>query len=333
MRVWGMVLGGYPRGRLARYTLRDRERGRLAWLAPSASLVAAHAEVIGAQKAAGLPVVVDGMLDWHDILRPFAASWRNVSIDGLLRFFDNNFFYRIPVFTGEPDIIEPVLAPRVREFSLLADPAALKVVVPGPVTFLRLSRNKSDLSDEDLADKIANTLRVEVELAFEAGAGMVQVDEPFLGDIDATRDDATLAVELVNKIVKGFEERSVLAVYFQPPHPQVYEEILNVKTKYLAVDLVDLPDRAEKIVRDKGFGGHVPVLGLIDARRIYDDDLAKASEKALSLAKGYEELVISTSAWLDLIPHRYALRKTLLLGSLVERIAAKAGGEAWSLWG
>jgi len=331
LKVWGMVLGGYPRGRLSRYTLRDAERGRIAGVDRLRGLYASHAELIGVQKAAGLPIVVDGMVDWHDILRPFAQSWRNVSVDGLLRFFDNNFFYRIPVFTGEPDIIEPVLAPRVRDFQLLADPAGLKVVVPGPVTFARLSINKTELDAAELAEKIANALRVEVELAFEAGASMVQVDEPFLSDIDAARDDGVLAAELVNRIISGYEDRSVLAVYFAPPKPEVYDAILEVKARYLALDLVDLRERAVKLVEEKGFGGHVPVLGLIDARRIYDDNIEEGAELATRLAEG-DEVVLTTSAWLDLIPYRYSLRKTYLLGRLVEKTAEKTGGEAWTIW-
>jgi len=331
--VWGMVLGGYPRSRMARHTLRDVERGRADPARAYASLIAAHAEVIGAQKAAGLPVVVDGMIDWHDILRPFATSWRNVAVNGLLRYFDNNFFYRIPVFVGEPDLTDPVLAPRAALYAPLADPAKLKIVVPGPLTFARLSRNKSEYSFEELAEKIASALRAEVERAVDNGASMIQVDEPFLGDVDATPDDARLAAELVSKIVEGHEENSVTAVYFAPPNPKVYRELLEVRTKYLALDLVDLRERSLKLVKEEGWGGHIPVLGLIDARRIYDDNLEAAAETALEAAQGAEEVVLTTSTWLDLIPFRYALRKTTLLGLLVERVAKKAGGEARSLWG
>jgi len=332
LKVWGMVLGGYPRGRLARYTLRDAERGTIDYTARYRGLLQAHSEIIGVQKAAGLPVVVDGMVDWHDIFRPFVESWRNVAVDGLLRYFDNNFFYRIPVFTGEPDIREPVLAPRVREYWLLADPAILKVVVPGPVTLSRMARNESELDDDELAERIAYVLSLEVRLAFEAGAGMVQVDEPYLADIDATRDDAVLAAELVSKIVEGYEDRAVLAVYFDAPRKEVYDAILETKTSYISLDITDVGARAVNLVKERGVPGHKPVLGLIDARRIHTDEIERLADLALDLASGADELVLTTTTWLDLIPYRYSLKKTILLGRLVEKVAERAGVEPESLW-
>ncbi len=334
MIIWGMVLGGYPRSREARHLLRDVERGVLNPSNISARLLKIHAEIIGVQKATGFPYIVDGMTDWHDIFRPFIKSWRNVSINGLLRYFDNNFFYRVPVFTGEPDIISPVLSPRVREFSSLADPARLKVVVPGPVTMVRMSRNLTGLSSEELAEKIANLLRREVEEAVAAGAGFIQVDEPFLSDIDASKDDAYLAVDLVNRIVKGFEEQSSVAVYFNIPSKDVYRVLLNVSTKYLSIDVYDAPRRAFDLIRSMGFGGHIPVLGVIDGRRIHDDDLNNIIENVSSLEENnsVDELVLTTTTWMDLIPYRYSLRKTIILSRLVERYAEERGHQVYTIW-
>ncbi len=335
MLVWGMVLGGYPRSRTARYALRDYERGRISLSEYHSRMLLVHAEVIGAQKAAGLPVVVDGMIDWHDMFRPFVESWRNTAVDGLLRFFDNNFFYRIPVFTGEPDIVSPVLSKRVREFAGLADPAGLKVVVPGPVTLASMSRNETGLDKAELAEKIAVVVRREVELALESGASMVQIDEPFLADVDAARDDAILAKDLVNEIVKGFEDKSILAIYFNMPSSDVFEEVLDVKAKYVMVDVADAWNRAVERLNEKGIGGHTPVLGVVDARRIHDDDFNKIKSHLdrIEPLRNVEELVLTTTAWLDLIPYRYSLRKTSLLGRLVEYYADKVGAQARSLWG
>ena len=334
MKVWGMVLGGYPRTRLSRYSLRDSERGKISTSEYSVNLVKAHSEAIGAQKTAGLPVVVDGMIDWHDIFRPFVESWRNVAVDGLLRYFDNNFFYRIPVFTGEPDIIRPVLAPRVLEYGPLADPAVLKVVVPGPVTMAKLAKNLTEYKFEELAEKIAYSLRMEVEKAVELGAGMVQVDEPILADMDATVDDAALAVDLVAGIVRGFEDKAILAVYFDSPKPEVYEKLLDVRARYLMLDITDARERALKLVEAKGFGSHVPVLGLVDARRIHDDNFDRLISDVETIRKhvDVDEMVFTTTTWMDLIPFRYSLRKTFLLGLLTEKYAVEKGFELVTVW-
>ncbi len=330
MKVWGMVLGGYPRSRLARYTLRDLERGDLSLSDYTQRIRATHAEIIGVQKGAGLPVVVDGMVDWHDMFRPFVRSWRNVSLDGLLRYFDNNFFYRIPVFTGEPDIIEPVWAWRVREFSLLADPARLKIVLPGPLTMAKMSKNNTSLSIEDLADRIARLLRREVELVSGFDV-FVQIDEPILSDRKTTVDDAKLAVDLANEIVKDVEDRSVFAVYFDFPSKSIVEELLNLNAKYLMLDISDSIIRAER--EAVPLTGHVPVLGIIDGRRIHEDQISERIIRIIkTLAQDTEEIVVSTTTWMDLIPYRYALKKTFILARTVESLASKLKGEPVRLW-
>ncbi len=327
-----MVLGGYPRSRYVRHTLRDEERGEVRVGEPVKAIMLGASTVIGAQVSAGLRFISDGMLDWHDIFRPFAEAWRNVAVDGLLRYFDNNFFYRIPVFLDEPEPTRPVLSPRVRLFKELVEPGDLKVVVPGPVTFARLSDNKSGMDIYELAERIAFALEVEVREAVNAGARVVQVDEPFLADVDATRDDAVLAAELAGRFSK-LGATTILAVYFNMPEPSVYEAMLDAKVDYIAVDVIDAPERASRIISSKGYGGHKPVLGLIDARRVMDDRLGYITDIASKLALDAEEVGITTSAWLDLIPYRYSLRKTILVGRAVELVAERMSQPVISHWG
>ncbi len=334
MKIWSMALGGYPRSRFARHTLRDVERGTVSNMEWAKRYSMICSEIIGIQKAAGLPVVVDGMVDWHDIFRPFIRSWRNVAVDGLLRFFDNNFFYRIPVFTGEPDIIEPVWVRRLLDYRELMDPSTPKIVLPGPVTFAYLSQNKSGLSNEELAERIAYLLKIEVERAVATGAPLyVQIDEPLLADRkQGSKDLAELSVELVNRIVDGVEDRAILALYFDAPEPEVYDTILNVKAKYLMLDLVDAPSRAKTLL-EKGFGDHTPVLGLVDGRRIFEDKISdEIVNTVMSCCKDTDELVVTSSYWFDLIPFKYALKKTLTLSRIVQELSDKLGATPVFNW-
>ncbi len=334
MKIWGMTLGGYPRSRIARYALRDKERGDITYGRVEEEIIAASSAVIGAQLAAGFPYVVDGMLDWHDIFRPFVEAWRNVTPTGLLRYFDNNFFYRIPVFIDDPEPTNPVLASRVRRFLPLAEPAKIKVVIPGPVTLVRMSQNRSGLSDSELVERVATLLADEAKKAVKAGASLVQVDEPFLTDIDATEDDARLAVEMASLIKSKAGVPIALSVYFNVPEPKVYEVLIDSDADYLGIDVIDAPERGTELIT--AFSGIKPVLmlGVIDARRIYDDDFDKIASIVERVVEktGAKELVLTTSTWLDLISYKYAIRKTRLLGGLVDFIAEKLGGEGYTIW-
>jgi len=333
--LWAAVLGGYPRGRLARYAMRDLDSGSVEPYKALLDLERASSLVVGAQLASGMRFVVDGMLDWHDIFRPFAESWRNVYLDGIIRYFDNNFFYRIPVFRGEPEPQRLVLPGRVRALSLLAEPAGIKVVIPGPLTMTKLGRNESGIEDEELVQRVAAALSIEAREAARAGASLIQVDEPYLTDADATPDHARLAVEAFNAIareVRGETNAKIsIALYFNAPRRDIYQEVLEAKADYISVDIADSPERSLKLLSEASCGDAKPILGVIDARRIYDDDYERIKDyvkRALSACKYSEEMGLTTSTWLDLVPLRFSLRKTMLLGLYMEMIARDFGLEA-----
>ena len=322
MNIWGQVLGGFPRSREQRHNMRDVERGDASLHESTTTLLLSASAVIGVQEAANLRLVTDGMLDWHDIFRPFVSAWRGVTTDGLLRYFDNNFFYRVPVFLDRPDPAYFVWPPRLKTLSRVAEPWPMKVVVPGPLSFLLMSKNASGLSKEELGAAIASALQMEVKAAERAGAAAVQIDEPILSDQELSRDEARFGVELVNSIVSQLSVPTTLAVYFNAPRDDIYDEILEAKTTYISIDVADSPARSLDLLKRKGMPGHKPILGVIDARRLEDDDYARVKEWVAAVAKlGFEEISLTTTTWFDVIPYRFSLRKTFLLGLYVERLA------------
>ena len=327
IKAWSSVLGGFHRPRFLRHTLRDVEKGSLPLGLEEEFLKVATAEVIGAQLASGMRYVTDGMLDWHDIFRPFVEVWRNVYPDGLLRYFDNNFFYRIPVFRDEPEPSRPVLAPRVRAFKELVEPADLKVVIPGPLTFTLLSKNESELSKEELARSIARVLNMELKEAVQAGATAIQVDEPILIDPYLGPDDINIIYDLFKALFEEINTFKILAFYFGVPKKDIYEKILNLNINAIALPLAENPRGFLNLIKNLGCDDKIPILGIINARNIYDDDYQHTKDlvkEFISILKT-EEIGFTTSSWLDLIPYRYSLRKTILLGEYSEKLSNELG--------
>ncbi len=324
MRVEAEVLGGYPRSERVRKTLRRlEEKGEAGHVEALRAVWEDTLLLLGVQLGAGLDAAVDPVLEWHDPLRPFAEAWRNVAVDGLLRWFDNNFFYRIPVFIDEPDPKRLVVAPRVRQLrSALPGWARVKVVLPGPVTFARLSRNQTGKSLEELASDIAAILAREAKAAAEAGAAVVQLDEPWLADVDATPDDAALAAELASRILgeaKAAGASTRLAIEYNVPEPGVYEKLGSLKNvDYLVLDVADAPEKALRLIEAKGAPTAGLGLGVVQARNIYPEHYGSVKpwiERAVKAAEP-EALLLTTSAWLDLIPLSYAVQKTNILGHI-----------------
>ena len=61
----------------------------------------ARAEVIDRQQSAGLDRIVEGQLRWDDMIAHPLAVAESVETRGIVRYYDNNNFYREPVVTGD----------------------------------------------------------------------------------------------------------------------------------------------------------------------------------------------------------------------------------------
>jgi 5-methyltetrahydropteroyltriglutamate--homocysteine methyltransferase len=326
--VTAEVLGGYPRSERTRKILRNyEERGEVAQSEAVQSIWSDTVLLLGVQLGAGLDVVVDPAVEWHDPLRPFVEAWRNVTVGGLLRWFDNNFFYRVPVFVDLPDPMRFVLSPRVRFMrSMLPRDVKLKVVLPGPLTFVKLSKNLTGKDAAELAESIKEALSLEVKQAVASGADVVQLDEPFLADVDASVDDARLAVDLANDLLSaassaGGETR--FAVYYGVPSKEVYSEIVNVKADYLILDVVSQRRRAIELLEGQGAIRDSIGLGLVDGRNLYmeklDKDILPLVEK-LAAEGSLRKLLVTTSTPLYLLPFGSAIKKTELLGRIKSQL-------------
>ncbi len=328
--VGAELAGGFPRSERLRKSLRRLEEKASEGVVEAWRVVWEELLVdAGVQLGAGLRCVVDPMADWHDLLRPFVEAWRGVYADGLLRWFDNNFFYRVPVFVEEPSPQRFVLAPRVRSLrAVLPGWVRLKVVLPGPFTFAKLSRRAGDIGFWDLVGYLSDLLAVEAGKAVEAGASVVQVDEPILGDVSVTGEEAARAVGYINRVLSAAGgAETVLAVEYNVPRPEVYEAMLEAKADYILVDAADYPDRAAGLLSSKGVGGHGLAAGVIDARSIYLEPYSRVEELVSRLASACKppKLVITTNAGLELIPYRYAVAKAMLLGRHYARLAGEKG--------
>ncbi|BEP18359.1 5-methyltetrahydropteroyltriglutamate--homocysteine methyltransferase [Pyrofollis japonicus] len=312
--VEAFVLGGFPRSDNARHAMRDLDNGAVGFLEAYRTVFFEELLVVGAQVGLGYRLVADPVLSWHDMFRPFAEAWRNVAVDGLQRFFDNNFFYRVPVFRDKPDPARWVLPSRAKLLApRLPKGHGLRVLVPGPVTFAKLSKNEAGIGAEGLAEEIARILAEEARKALEAGAAGFEVAEPWLGDPDATKEDAKLVAELFNKYFAPLAGTKILSVYYHPPSPEAMQELAEAKADYVAISYADAPSKALKALAKACPQGLA--LGVINARSIYPDPLEKTRQAIQEVEKTCkpEKLVLTTTAPLDLIPFTEALEKLKIL--------------------
>jgi 5-methyltetrahydropteroyltriglutamate--homocysteine methyltransferase len=108
-----------------------------------------------------------------------------------------------------------------RGFGLVADYQRLrelvverecKVAIPGPLTFLN-SIEPGGLGVDVLADAVVAMIRAEIAALGEAGLTFVQIDEPSLAHPPHGLSHEQ-AVELINRVLHGFEGRRAVHVCF-----------------------------------------------------------------------------------------------------------------------
>ncbi len=215
--------------------------------------------VIEEQVRAGLDVVTDGQVRWHDPISHFVRKLEGCEINGLLRFFDTNFYFRQPIIRGKLVKHESVLK---REFTFARGISkSVKPVVTGPYTLARLSINRRGDGFQPLVDEFASVISQEVRDLAEAGAELIQIDEPA---ILKNPTDFQVFEKIIQKIVaeKG-DARVALYMYFGDAMP-LYQKLLKLPVDVLGLDFTyspKLPDAIARFGCDKELG-----VGLIDGR-------------------------------------------------------------------
>src|SRR6056297_2402946 len=113
----------------------------------------AREEVVSLQTDAGLDRTVEGQLRWDDMLAHPLAVHDNVETRGIVRYYDNNNFYREPVVSGEltPD---GDVAAELEAASGLVD-EGLQAVLPGPYSLSDLATDEHYGDEAAFLDAIA----------------------------------------------------------------------------------------------------------------------------------------------------------------------------------
>src|SRR3982751_2857615 len=96
------------------------------------------ADVIAEQIETGVDIITDGLVRWYDPVSHTARKLAGVTINGLLRWFDNNFYVRQPVIRDRIARVASIVAAEYR-FAARKSPRSVKAVLTGPYTLARHS--------------------------------------------------------------------------------------------------------------------------------------------------------------------------------------------------
>ena len=168
--------------------------------------------VLDDQEQAGIDIVTDGEVRRESYSAPLANAPEGVNREKhevlVGRAGKPN---KVPLVSGPLKLLKSVHADDVR-FLKARTKRTVKITIPGPFTLAQLAVSDYYANNEELAMAYADVVNQEMKWLFEAGADIVQLDEPYL---QAKQDDAaTYGVKAVNKALAGVNGETALHVCF-----------------------------------------------------------------------------------------------------------------------
>jgi len=264
--------------------------------------------------------VSDGMFRWDDLFNPL-AEYMKIPVNGLKRFYDNNFFFRQPVFKEkiryETPVISEILTKDLKLIGSLDKINRISISLPGPATLVAnsLIEGSSYTSTNDLArDYIEKVVLKEAENAYKQGFRHIDLHEPELASENVKADDYIDLYKRVSEYFRGF---IWIPIYFgyNSHNIKILAEELRDTNIILIIDLVTKNIDIERLRNDLSKTKAVGV-GLINSRNTKMEKIAYIREYVATLEKtlsNIEDLYLTHNTNLEFLPEKVAYKKIRLL--------------------
>ncbi|MEM0089877.1 MAG: hypothetical protein QXP86_03150 [Nitrososphaerota archaeon] len=310
MKISGHLVGPQPRSEELMKAYREYAKGKLAKQALDDLIRKEAEENIKVQLENEFTVIIDGMLNWHDLLRPFTERLSGVEVGGLARWFDNNAFYKQPVIVGKVERTRPILEDML--FYDLVPPKRLKVIIPDPYTFLKLSVNKSYRRFEDLVYDVAEAMAEEIRAL---PAVHVQLTAPSLVYEKLPKVEIELAMNAVDIIRRRYGGMLSIHTCFGRVG-NAMPELLDFPVDMIGVDMTVTPF---KDLKEYDFT-KILGMGCVDARNTVletPDEIVSSVMKVLS-ETSVKQVYVNPSSGLEFLPKDVANIKIRNIGSALK---------------
>ena len=234
----------------------------------------ARGEVIERQQSAGLDRIVEGQLRWDDMIAHPLAVANDVETRGIVRYYDNNNFYRETAVTGDLSATGDVAA----ELTAAAERVdeGLQAVLPGPYSLSDLATDEHYGDEADFLDAIADFLASEaaqfpdVETLFLLEPSLVE--NPPGDGLDAR---ASAAIDTVASAVAA---DVVVYPYWGALAEKVYAHLMDADVSAIGFDLVS--DHGDNLYNVQEYGTTDEVaLGLVDGQNTLVESPEKIRER------------------------------------------------------
>ena len=228
----------------------------------------AREEVIEGQRKAGLDRIVEGQLRWDDMLAHPLAVHDAVETQGIVRYYDNNNFYREPVVGGDLDFSGDV-ASELEAATELAEGDDLQAVLPGPYSLADLATDDHYGDEAEFLAAIADFLAGEVD-AFPEVETLFLLEPSLVESAPADGEDER-ASEAIDRVAAATDADVVVQPYWGALEEKVYAHLLDADVDAVGFDFVANQDDNVYNLQEYGATDDV-ALGLADGQNTLVED-------------------------------------------------------------
>lgn len=231
----------YAKGQLSRSELETLEkRATEFWLAT--------------QQEIGIDVAVDGEQYRGDMVTYFAEQMDGFEIGGLVRSYGNRYYYK-PIIVSDVKWRGPITV-RWWTFAQSLSSIPVKGMLTGPYTIMDWSFNEHYPDRKATCMALAQEIRKEVEALIEAGAKIIQIDEPALS---VRPEELPIAIEAMQSVTEGLPAYFISHACYGA-FENIYPEMLKLPIDNFDLEMsnsnLDLLDLFKRIpfTKDLSFG-------------------------------------------------------------------------------
>jgi 5-methyltetrahydropteroyltriglutamate--homocysteine methyltransferase len=173
------------------------------------------------QEELGVDVLVDGEMYRGDMVAYFAEYMAGFQIGGLVRSYGNRYYHK-PIITGEVRWEEPITVEWWKYAQGLTQ-KPVKGMLTGPYTVMDWSFVEHYPDRRSACMALAKEIRKEVEALIEAGAKIVQIDEPATS---VRPEELPIAIEAMHVVTDGLPAYFITHICYGA-FENIYPEMLD----------------------------------------------------------------------------------------------------------
>ena len=262
------------------------------------------------QQEFGTSYINDPQLLWDDMFRPIALTQEGLSVNGLIRYFETNTFYKQPVINGKLEY-----AGSIEDYlSIHGGIAPTLISLPDPLTFLRMSKNLWYNEDSALIRDFGRLLgNISGDLK-RLGYRALVLKGPMYCSSDASGLRESI-LSALHEIKASFSGKVIIHTYFG--NPELNAAILRESD----IDGIGLDPKYVSRSGMQIYGSKEISLGAIDGTNTKMEKIEEIRSLLMGLKGKVNQVFITNNVDLEFLPQSFLLSKVKLIGEAVRLLS------------